>query len=506
MNPETFAHILDAAALRTPDKVALVAGARRLTYRELHAAAARIGDALAEAGVGPGDVVSSRLPNGIEAVTLCFAVCRLGAVHNPVVQSHRDHELREIRADARSALLIESLDHDVFHRTLENTRPLASSPGWASSLRSVSLVPRSPAPPLTAVSSPFASTLHSQSTPRFLLYTSGSTARPKGVLHSDSTLLAECAAQASFHRLCDTEVFVVPSSVAHVSGLIYGILLPVFLGATAVFMDRWDPGEFLALVEAERATFCGGAPAFLQGAADHPDVARRDLSSLRVFPVGGADVPTDLVRRAADRLGIRSGRGYGSTEFPSITSAAGPDTPDELRATTDGRPIGANQVRIVDGEIEARGPELFCGYTDPALDADAFTADGWFRTGDLGVIDADGYLTVTGRRKDIIIRLGEKISAREIELLLCDHPAVRDVVVVAVPDARTGERACACVVPADSEYPPTLADLAAVLDARGVSRRKHPEQLVILDTLPATAAGKLDKQALRARILEKSAG
>lgn len=477
----TFAEAFDAAASAHADKVAVISGERRVTYEDLQVSIQETAEALAEAGVGPGGVVTSRLPNGIEAVVLCLAICRLGAVHNPVVASHGDHELREITADASSVLLIEGPDDSVFHRTSPAiARPLASSL----------------APP----------DLGRRGAPRFLLYTSGSTARPKGVLHSDSTLLAECEAQASFHRLTNADVFVVPSSVAHVSGLIYGILLPVFLGATSVFMDRWDPGEFLALVEAERATFCGGAPAFLQGAADHPDVERRDLSSLRVFPVGGADVPPDLVRRAADRLGIRTGRGYGSTEFPSITSAAGPDTPDELRATTDGRPIGANEVRIVDGEIEARGPELFCGYTDPALDVEAFTADGWFQTGDLGEIDAAGYLTITGRRKDIIIRLGEKISALEIEQLLGEHPAVRDVAVVAVADPRTGERACACVVPADSKYPPTLADLAAVLDARGVSRRKHPEQLVILDTLPATAAGKLDKQTLRARIGEKSAG
>ncbi len=466
----TFADMLDAATARTPDKVAVVAGVRRLTYRELHAAVERIAGAIADVGVGPGDVVTSRLPNGIEGVALCFAASRLGAVHNPVVASHRDHELREIRADANTALLIDAPDDDLFHRT-----------------------PRAAAP----------QPVGRRGVPRFLLYTSGSTARPKGVLHSDSTLLAECAAQARFHRLTESEVFISPSSVAHVSGLVYAILLPVFLGATAVLIARWDPGEFLAIVEAEHATFCGGAPAFLQGAADHPDVARRDLSSLRVFPVGGADVPADLVRRAARALGVRTGRGYGSTEFPSITSSAGPDTPDERRATTDGQPIGANEVRIVDGEIEARGPELFCGYTDSALDAEAFSADGWFRTGDLGVLDAEGYLTVTGRRKDIVIRLGEKISAREIEQLLGDHPAVHEVAVVAVPDPRTGERACACVVPADPASPPTLAELGAALQARGVSRRKIPEQLVVVDALPATAAGKVDKHALRARAMSE---
>jgi cyclohexanecarboxylate-CoA ligase len=466
--PATFAVALDAAASAHPDKPALVDGDRRLTYRGLHALVERTAGALAAAGAGPGDVITSRLANGVEAVVLCFAASRLGAVHNPVVTSHGDHELRTITKDAKSELLVDGPEHEIFHRPPRRSVPFPAADPAAR---------------------------------RFLLYTSGSTARPKGVLHSDATLLAECTAQAAFHRLVGDEVFIVPSSVAHVSGLVYGVLLPVVLGATAVLMARWDPGEFLALVEAERATFCGGAPAFLQGAADHPDVARRDLSSLAVFPVGGADVPADLVRRATRRLGVRTGRGYGSTEFPSITSTAGPGTPDEVRATTDGRPIGANQVRIRDDEIEARGPELFCGYTDPTLDAEAFTTDGWFRTGDLGVIDADGYLTVTGRRKDIIIRLGEKISAREVEQLLGDHPAVHEVAVIAVPHPRTGERACACVVAADPNRPPTLAELAEFCEARGVSRRKIPEQLVVVDALPATPAGKTDKQALRARIL-----
>lgn len=473
----TFARALHSAASAHPDKVALVAGRRRLTYRELDAAVERVAGAIAGAGIGPGDVVSSRLANGIEAVVVGFAVCRLGAVHNPVVMTHGDHELRTITEEVQSALLIDGPGHEIFHQ-----------------------LPRRPAPNLAPNLGTKPATDPNQ--PRFLLHTSGSTARPKGVLHSDTTLLAECAAQARFHRLAGDEVFISPSSVAHVSGLVYGILLPIFLGATAVLMDRWEPGEFLALVEAERATFCGGAPTFLQGAADHRDVAHRDLSSLRVFPVGGADVPAALVRRAAARLGVRTGRGYGSTEFPSVTSSAGPDTPDERRATTDGRPIGANEIRIVDGAIEARGPELFVGYTDPALDADAFTEDGWFRTGDLGVLDAEGYLTVTGRCADIIIRLGENISARELEVLIGELPAVRDVAVVAIPDPRTGERACACVVPNNSVSPPTLIELNAALAARGVSRRKHPEALVIVDALPATPAGKVDKQALRALIRE----
>jgi cyclohexanecarboxylate-CoA ligase len=271
----------------------------------------------------------------------------------------------------------------------------------------------------------------------------------------------------------------------------------VFLGATSVLLARWDPTEFLTAIERERGTFSGGATPFLQGATDHPDLERFDLSSFRLFPCGGADVPPDLIRRAQQRLGVRTGRGYGSTEFPSITSSAGPGEPDDKRAETDGRPIGENRIRLVGGEIEAIGPELFLGYLDGALDADAFTADGWLRTGDLGTIDADGYLTVTGRAKDVVIRHGEKIPAKEVETVLAGHPAVGQVAVVALPDARTGERACACIVVVPGASAPTLGDLTAFCASRGLAKRRWPEQVALVDALPQTPGGKVDKRALR---------
>ncbi|MGH9026720.1 MAG: AMP-binding protein, partial [Acidimicrobiia bacterium] len=307
-------------------------------------------------------------------------------------------------------------------------------------------------------------------------------------------------AQAAYHGMTSAEVFVMPSPVAHISGLLYGELLPIRLGATSVLMPVWDPGRFLELVAAERGTFCGGATPFLRGVVEHPELFRHDLSSLRLFPCGGADVPPDLIRAAIADLGVRTGRGYGSTEFPSITSSAGPGEPDDKRAETDGRPVGANQVRLRDDEIEARGPELFLGYRDPALDADAFTDDGWFRTGDLGVLDSEGYLTVTGRRKDIVVRSGEKISAREIEDLLERHPRVGAVAVVAVPDEITGERACACVIPVGGGDPPILAELGEYLLDLGLSRRKVPEQLEVVAELPMTPSGKVKKHELRARL------
>ena len=463
----TYASILTAHAQRQPTKLAVVAGWTRLTYAELDARVARVATRLTRAGVRTDDVVSSQLANCAEALVLALAVNRLGAVHNPITTIAGAREIEFVLSQAGSRVFVDTPDHELLR--VDESDDLASVVA--------------PAP---------------RDVPRFLVYTSGSTAEPKGALHSDATLLVECAAQSAYHGFRDDEVFVMPSPVAHVSGLIYGVLLPVFLGATSVLLERWDPTEFLAAIERERGTFSGGATPFLQGAVDHPDLERFDLSSFRLFPCGGADVPPDLIRRAQSRLGVRTGRGYGSTEFPSITSSSGPGEPDDRRAETDGRPIGENRIRIVDGEVEAIGPEMFLGYLDGALDADAFTADGWLRTGDLGTIDEDGYLTITGRAKDVVIRHGEKIPAKEVETLLAQHPSVDQVAIIALPDPRTGERACACIVIAPSARVPTLAEVAEFCTARGLAKRRLPEQIEIVDALPRTPGGKVDKRALAA--------
>lgn len=469
MHTTTFAAVLAAHARRAPGQCAVVSGDERLTYAELDGRVARVAAKLARAGVGTDDPVSSQLPNSVAAMTVALAADRLGAIHNPITTIAGPREIDFILEQAGSRVFIDSAEHELL-RVAEDDDP-------------------------APIADPAA-----RATPRFLVYTSGSTAEPKGALHSDVTLLAECAAQSRYHEMDASEVFVMPSPVAHVSGLLYGILLPIFLGATSVLLPRWDPTEFLATVERERGTFSGGATPFLRGAADHPDLDRFDLSSFRLFPCGGADVPPELIRRAQQRLGVRTGRGYGSTEFPSITSSAGPGEDDDKRAETDGRPIGENRIRLADGEVEAIGPELFLGYLDATLDASAFTADGWLRTGDLGTIDAAGYLTITGRAKDIVIRLGEKIPAPEVEGLLRRHPDVAAVAIVPVPDPRTGERACACVVTTAGAPAPSLEDLTRFLTERGLARRRLPEQLVVLDALPLTPGGKVDKRALRDRL------
>jgi cyclohexanecarboxylate-CoA ligase len=341
------------------------------------------------------------------------------------------------------------------------------------------------------------------------MYTSGTTADPKGVLHSHQTLLAEARSLAPVHGLGPGDTVLMPSPLTHISGLVHAVLVPAALGSSAVLMPRWDPGEALRLIGTERVTYMVGAPTFLRDLAHHPELAAADVRSFRLFSCGGADVDPTLVAEAADRLGCVAKRVYGSTEFPTITTT-GPDDPPARRIDSDGRPIGAAEIRLVaddgtevapgqEGEVLARGPECCLGYLDAASTAEAFTPDGWLRTGDLGIRDAQGYLRITGRRKDIIIRKGENISAREIEDLLAAHPAVAEVAVVGLPDPAAGEIACA-VLRLHGGAALSLADVTQHLLSGGLSRRKLPERLVVTDELPRTASGKVLKRALRDRL------
>ena len=287
--------------------------------------------------------------------------------------------------------------------------------------------------------------------PMLLLFTSGTTARPKGVVHTHNTLDYENKSMIDVLRLTEADVVFMPSPLSHITGLLYGLQLPSMLGTTVVFQDVWEPAVALELIQQHRCSFSVAATPFLHGMTYHPRLAEFDLSSLRVLACGGADVPAGLIRDARLRLGCVTTRVYGSSEFPTL-SVTGPDRPAEKGASTDGYPIGAATFRIVDeaerelgpdvtGELVVSGPELFLGYLRPGEDAGAFAADGWFRTGDLASQDADGYVTIQGRKKDIVLRGGENISVAEIESLLFDHPAVAEVAIVAMPDPVMVERA-----------------------------------------------------------------
>jgi cyclohexanecarboxylate-CoA ligase len=306
-----------------------------------------------------------------------------------------------------------------------------------------------------------------------------------------------------------------PSPLTHVSGLNHAVLVPAVHGTCAVLQERWEPGAALATIARERVTYMVGAPTFLRDLAHHPDLTPAAVASFRLFSCGGAGVDPTLVRDAAARLGCVAKRVYGSTELPTVTTTTA-DDPPERRADSDGRAIGAAEVRVVDeadrplpagveGEIQARGPELFVGYHPAEANAEAFTHDGWFRTGDLGTLDAAGYLRITGRRKDIIIRKGENISAREVEDAIASHPAVAEVAVIGLPDAAAGEIACAVIRLRPAAESPSLAALAAHLRAQGLSTRKLPERLEVVADFPRAPSGKIVKRTLRERLLAADA-
>ncbi|MQA17497.1 MAG: AMP-binding protein, partial [Pseudonocardiaceae bacterium] len=269
-----------------------------------------------------------------------------------------------------------------------------------------------------------------------------------------------------------------------------------------VLQDIWDPTVALRLIESQRCTFTLAATPFLHGIVHHPELASFDVSSLRLFGCGGADVPPALIRQAERWLGCPATRVYGSTELPTLSTSP-PDAPVDKRAGTDGRAIAAAEFRIVDdddaqlpagevGELLVRGPELFPGYLRDSDNDGAFTPDGWFRTGDLGVVDDDGYICIHGRKKDIVLRGGENISVTEVENLLFEHPAVRDVAIVAMPDPVMVERACAFVV-AEPGTAPGLAELTEFLRGKQLAAQKLPERLELVAELPKTASGKIQK-------------
>ena len=512
----TLADSLRTAAEIEPQRTVLVDKDVRLDCGTLHAQASALAAVLL-ARMPTGSVVSFMLPNWHEAAVIYLAATLAGMVVNPILPSLRDHDLRFILEDAGTAIVFVPHHHGghdyaaMLERVTAAMRPapevvvLRGDPGSHTPYRD--LLERPP----DTVSLP---ALDPDSV-RMILYTSGTTSRPKGVLHTHNSIHA-LICQIHEHWMIDPgDAFLVPSPVAHIGGSIYAFECPVLLGTTAVLMDRWDPSEAVALMNNERCTHMAGATPFLQQLLSAAERAGTHLPDLKVFICGGASVSPSLIRRAAqyfDHAVVT--RVYGCTEVPVTT--VGAPRPDEAAraADTDGR-AGIAEIKLVaheaapagDGEICVRGPQMLQGYRHRQDGADCFDAAGFFRTGDLGRwVSAgcsagfeDRYLVVTGRAKDVIIRSGENISAKEVEDLLADHPGIAEIAVVGLPDDRTGERACAVIVPAGAQTP-DVASLLALLVSKGVAKFKAPERVVIWDALPKNDAGKVLKHRIRAAL------
>lgn len=508
--PETIPARFRRVCGENSDRAALIDGTTRLSFTDVLEHAERLAGHLASLGVARGDVVSWQLPGWWEAGVVHHAALLAGAVPNPLNPIFRGRELRFILAEAQPHVLFVPASFREFdHAQLASEiKGEIASPAHVITVRGASPGCLELTDLLEQEATPPADSGESDSV-ALLLYTSGTTSDPKGVLHSHETLLYEINSLRDVHALTPQDRYLAGSPVAHIAGLVYGLLMPFVLGTSTVLMERWDPAAALGLIERERVTFQTGAPAFLQMLAAH--AGSTDTSSFRLFSTGGASIPTEAVRDAAARLGCVVKRAYGSTEVPTLTATRF-DDPPEFRIGTDGRVIDPAEMRIVrrdgsdaptgeEGEIWARSPEVFLGYRNTALDD--FDPDGWYRTGDLGVLDGGGNLRVTGRLKDIIIRGGENISAKEIEDLLLAHPAVAEAAVIGVPDPVLGERACAVVVPrAGAQF--DFDEMVGYLSSQKVAKQKFPERLELRDVLPRTESGKVIKTMLRREIAGES--
>jgi acyl-CoA synthetase (AMP-forming)/AMP-acid ligase II len=344
---------------------------------------------------------------------------------------------------------------------------------------------------------------------RWIFYTSGTTADPKGARHTDLTVKASATGMIEALEITDADRAAMVFPFTHIGGI--GWLFTMLMtGCMCVFVEAFVPQTTIPVLQREQLTLAGaGTPfhmAYLAAQRGQPDTPL--FPKVRAYPGGGAPKPPQLhyeVREELGGVGIVSG--YGLTEAPILTMAGVHDTDAQL-ADTEGTPTPGVTLRFVkldgeiaadgeEGEIRAKGPQVCRGYLDASLDADAFDEDGWFKTGDLGRLDEDGHVLITGRVKDIIIRHGENISAKELEDLLFTHPKVADAAVVGLPDPKTGERACAVVVPTDTANPPTLPELFEHLTDQGLAKQKVPEQLELVDELPRNASGKVLKHELR---------
>jgi len=507
-DPQTLPHAILAATSARPDVPVIFDGGGRgeaVSLADIVDRAARCAAAFRDLGVQPGDPVAVQVPSRIDGVIAQAAAVLAGAVLVPVVPSYGPRELGFILRESRARLLV-TPDRWGRRDYLADLHRLGGCPDLSSVAVIADSVPQRYIDfrQLVNDSEPLATpTAAAPDDVCLLVYTSGTTGQPKGVQHTHTTLLAELGTRLT--GVATDSVILAAFPSGHVAGTL-GLLRMLLQGVPHVVMDTWDATTAARLINEHGVTATGGTPFFLTTLLDLADEV--DLSCLREYAVGGASVPPNVIERAHQH-GITAFRAYGSSEHPTISGGSSEDALDK-RAHTDGRLIDGVEIRIVGdalqdlpagapGEILSRGPELFVGYRDSALDADAFLPGPWFRTGDIGVLDPDGYLTITDRRKDLIIRGGENLSSTLIEDILAEHKAVAEASVVAAPDPLYGERVCAFVVlrPAAAL---SLTDIRAHFSVAGTARHLTPERLEIVDDLPRTATGKVRKDELRRRL------
>lgn len=467
------------------------------TFADVELRARRLAAGLHGRGVGPGDVVALQLPNWMEAAVAFWASAFLGAVVVPIVHFYGRRELGHILSASRPKVFI----------TAEEFGRMKFEPDLAADVPIVGLVGTDSFDELLA-DEPMVGTLPADpGGPALYAFTSGTTSNPKGVVHSHQTLGFETR-QLLENYPKDRGRQLTATPVGHFIGMVGAFLIPVLEGAPIDLCDVWDPGKVLKLMETEGMSIGGGPPYFVTSLLDHPDCTDAHRARFTTVGLGGSTVPAAVTRRLSN-MGMFVFRSYGSTEHPSITGSR-PTAPEEKRLYTDGDPRPGVEIKLTEeGEILSRGPDLCLGYTDDALTARAFDDDGWYHTGDIGVLDEDGYLTITDRKADVIIRGGENISALEVEEVLLGMPCVAEAVVVAASDARLGERAAAVLRIREGHAMPTLDEVCSHFKAAGVAIQKWPEELHRIpegQDYPRTASGKVQKFKVREFVRANTSG
>ena len=459
----------------------VVDGDVRYSTAEVEGRVGAVAEGLRARGAGAGDRVAFRLPTGLDGVVAYRACWRIGAVAVALHPAAGSHQLNRALGQARPAVVIASPGFPAIDSPHAMTMDelAAESPGGQAAIASS-------AP--TNVEVP-------DSADAVVMFTSGSTGTPRGVVHTHGSLRYKIGQLTEAHGLTGSDAALVPSPLAHVAGLLHGVMMPGAAGMKTVLMPRWDPARALDLIERESVTYMVGPPTLFTTLMDCSDFDPARVSTLRMISCGGAGVTPSFCERARSLLQVTVKRSYGSTEAPTIATSRFDDPPDRM-VGTDGRAFGESRLSVDEaGELWVTGPELARGYLDPA-DTDAAFVDGWFRTGDLATVE-DGWVTITGRLGDRIIRSGENISAADVEQHLEAHPAVLQAAVVAEPDDRLGERVAAFVVAPDGF---DLAACRAWFVQRGAARFITPERIEVLDALPVLASGKVDRMKLAASL------
>jgi cyclohexanecarboxylate-CoA ligase len=498
--------LVEARAAATPDERMLVdEGGRMLTFGEYRDAAERAAAGFAERGVTAGDVVSWQLPTWIESVVLVSALSRIGAVQNPILPIYREREVGYVTRAAGAKLFIVPTvwrGFDFEKMALALTEEHGGTPEVLTSDKVLPEAEPSSLPP--------APTSEDDPPVRWLFSTSGTTADPKVARHTDKTIMATARGMSDRLDYTAGDQNGLAFPFTHIGGITW-LFSSLLTGGGNILMEAFDPNETPEVFRREGVTIAGSGTPFHMAyvAAQRAKPDRVLFPNLKNCTGGGAPKPPQLhydVKELLGGPGILSG--YGLTEAPILTMSTASDG-DEALAESEGKAMPGVELKLVtlegkvcgigeEGEVRAKAPQLMLGYLDESLHADAFDDDGYFRTGDLGVLDAEGNLKITGRLKDIIIRHGENISAKEVEDLLYTHPAVADVAVIGLPDPRTGERACAIVAPKEGASL-SFVEMKEFLQEKGLRTQAIPEQLELVAAVPRNPAGKILKHELKAQ-------